>query len=110
MILLTRLSGTVFALNAELIERIDSTPDTVITLLGGTKYVVAEPLLEVIATVREHRAEVLALSDAWTLAPDQPRGSAGARRRGSLAVVSAYPDGAPADQHASAAPSTGATP
>ena len=40
----------------------------------------------------------------------QPRGSVAARRRGSLAVVSAYPDGAPADQHASAAPSTGATP
>ena len=44
MIMLTRLSGSVFALNSELIERIDSTPDTVITLVDGKKYVVAEGL------------------------------------------------------------------
>ena len=31
-----------FALNSDLIERVDSTPDTVITLVDGTKYVVAE--------------------------------------------------------------------
>ena len=30
MITLTRLSGTVFLLNPDLIERVDSTPDTVI--------------------------------------------------------------------------------
>ena len=44
MIPLTRLSGSVFAINSDLIERIDSTPDTVITLIGGTKYVVSETL------------------------------------------------------------------
>ena len=42
MITLTRLSGTVFALNSDLIERIDATPDTVITLVDGKKYVVTE--------------------------------------------------------------------
>lgn len=62
MISLTRLSGSVFALNADLIERIDSTPDTVITLVDGKKYVVAEPLREVMATILRHRAEVVALS------------------------------------------------
>ena len=63
MIPLTRLSGSMFALNSELIERIDSTPDTIITLLNGSKYVVAESMAAVVATVRNHRAEVVALSN-----------------------------------------------
>ncbi len=62
MILLTRLSGSAFALNSELIERVDSTPDTVITLLDGSKYVVAESLHAVVNAIRYHRAEVIALS------------------------------------------------
>lgn len=62
MIPLTRLSGSVFALNADLIERIDSTPDTVITLVDGKKYVVADPLREVMSAIVRHRAEVVALS------------------------------------------------
>ena len=61
MITLTRLSGSVFALNSDLIERVDSTPDTIITLVDGKKYVVAESMSEVIAIVRAHRAEVVAL-------------------------------------------------
>lgn len=62
MISLTRLSGSVFALNADLIERIDSTPDTVITLVDGKKYVVAEPLRAVMSTILRQRAEIVALS------------------------------------------------
>ncbi len=62
MIPLTRLSGSVFALNADLIERIDNTPDTVITLVDGKKYVVAEPLRDVMSAILRHRAEVVALS------------------------------------------------
>lgn len=68
MISLTRLSGSVFALNADLIERIDSTPDTVITLVDGKKYVVAEPLREVMSTILRHRAEVVALSSHVSVA------------------------------------------
>ncbi|MFC7496471.1 MULTISPECIES: flagellar FlbD family protein [unclassified Nocardioides] len=68
MITLTRLSGTVFALNCDLIERIDATPDTVITLVDGKKYVVAESLDEVLRGVRLHRGEVLALSTAIDVA------------------------------------------
>ncbi len=41
MIPLTRLTGAQFALNPDLVERVDCTPDTVITLLDGTKYLVA---------------------------------------------------------------------
>ena len=67
MITLTRLSGTVFALNCDLIERIDATPDTVVTLVDGKKYVVVESLEDVISAVRHHRGEVLALSTAMDL-------------------------------------------
>ena len=36
--------GSAFVLNSDLIERIDSTPDTVVTLVDGKKYVVAETI------------------------------------------------------------------
>lgn len=60
MISLTRLSGTVFLLNADLIERVDSTPDTVVTLVDGTKYVVSEPLDVVLAEIVDYRARIVA--------------------------------------------------
>ncbi len=62
MIILTRLNGERFALNPDLLERVDSTPDTVLTLLGGTKYVVSESLEGVIERVRLFRAGVIAAS------------------------------------------------
>ena len=62
MITLTRLNGQRFALNSDLIERVDSAPDTVITLVDGTKYLVIEPLQMVVDEVREFRASVVALS------------------------------------------------
>ena len=59
MILVTRLNGAVFALNLDLIERADATPDTVVTLVDGTKYVIAEPLTELIDLIRDFRASVI---------------------------------------------------
>ncbi len=76
MITLTRFSGSVFALNSDLIERVDATPDTVITLVDGTKYVVAEGLDEVVAAIRAYRGAVIAesarLSAVPELAPVEP--------------------------------------
>lgn len=60
MIALTRLNGSRFAVNSDLIERIDASPDTVLTLVDGTKYVVAEPLDEVIEAIRAFRSSVVA--------------------------------------------------
>jgi flagellar protein FlbD len=62
VITLTRLSGSVFALNSDLIERVDSTPDTVITLVDGTKYVVREGLADVVDAIRAYRGAVIAES------------------------------------------------
>ena len=58
MIRVTRLNGEHFALNADLIERVEGHPDTVITLLEGNKYVVAESVDQVIREIRDYRASV----------------------------------------------------
>jgi flagellar protein FlbD len=60
MISLTRLTGARFALNPDLVERVDCTPDTVITLVDGTKYLVSESLQDVVDLVLEYRAQVVA--------------------------------------------------
>jgi flagellar protein FlbD len=44
MIYVTRLNGKTFVLNSDLIETMEETPDTVITLTGGNKYIVSESL------------------------------------------------------------------
>ena len=69
MITLTRLSGSVFVLNSDLIERIDSTPDTVITLIDGKKYVVSESLDDIIAAVRDYRSQVVAFGSQLSDVP-----------------------------------------
>ena len=66
MITLTRLSGSVFVLNSDLIERIDSTPDSVVTLIDGKKYVVRESLEQIIDAVRAYRGEVVAFGSQLT--------------------------------------------
>ncbi len=60
MILVTRLNGSVFALNPDLVERADCTPDTVLTLVDGTKYIIAESVPEFIDSVRYYRASLMA--------------------------------------------------
>lgn len=60
MIVVTRLNGPQFAVNPDLIQRIETTPDTILTLIDGTKYVVAETLEEVTQRVVEYRARVVA--------------------------------------------------
>lgn len=59
MIQLTRLNNQAFALNTDLIERIEETPDTVLTLIDGTRYVVSEPIDDVIDRVIAFRARVV---------------------------------------------------
>jgi flagellar protein FlbD len=62
MIILTRLNGEQFAVNCDLVERVDAHPDTVLTLVDATKYIVAETLAEVVERVRDFRAGVLVRS------------------------------------------------
>ena len=62
MIRVTRLNGERFALNPDLIERVEGHPDTVAFLVDGTKYVVKESVDEVLQEIREFRAAILSTS------------------------------------------------
>jgi flagellar protein FlbD len=59
MIHLTRINRVPLVLNADLIEHIDTTADTVISLVNGQKFVVLESSEEVIRKVIEFRRETL---------------------------------------------------
>lgn len=69
MIQLTRLNHVPFYLNSGLIELIESTPDTMITLTTGQKYLVAESAQEVVDKFMECQRWVYAsaLRDVQTL-------------------------------------------
>ncbi|KGM09323.1 flagellar FlbD family protein [Cellulomonas bogoriensis] len=60
MIVVTRLNGPQFAVNPDLLQRIEATPDSVLTLIDGTKYIVAESIEEVTALIVAYRARVIA--------------------------------------------------
>jgi len=48
VISLTKINGTPFVVNAELIQTIENTPDTMLTMLSGEKLVVKESTQEVV--------------------------------------------------------------
>ncbi|MCR2815603.1 flagellar FlbD family protein [Microbacterium jiangjiandongii] len=60
MIVLTRLNRVRFAVNPDLIERIQESPDTTLVLVDGATFVVSESMDAVIESVVEFRARVLA--------------------------------------------------
>ena len=72
MILLSRLNGAPFALNPDLIERAEETPDTVITLCDGHKVIVAESVAELVARGRDYRAHVIAAAERLDETPMSP--------------------------------------
>lgn len=55
MIELTKLNKKKFIMNCELIETIESTPDTVVTLRNGKLFIVAEPPEEVVRLTVEYK-------------------------------------------------------
>ncbi len=58
MIEVTRLRGAKVILNAELIETVEGTPDTVITLTGGKKLVVEETPEQIVSSVIEYKRKI----------------------------------------------------
>lgn len=58
MIELTRLNGTRFWLNANLIEQMESAPDTVITLTTGNNIIVKESINDVIERIVGYHTRV----------------------------------------------------
>lgn len=66
MLQLTRLGGPVFALNPDLIERAEATPDTVVTLVNGSRYVIRESLEELAELINDYRASIIAAAQTLT--------------------------------------------
>jgi flagellar protein FlbD len=62
VIIVTRLHGSRLAVNCDLIERVESTPETVLTLVDGSRYVVRESVAEIVDRVRAFRASVVLLA------------------------------------------------
>jgi len=52
-----------FFLNPDLIQTVEATPDTVIALTNGTKFVVAEPAEAVAALVRDWHAGIISAAE-----------------------------------------------
>jgi flagellar protein FlbD len=63
MIHVTRLNHTPVVLNCDLIEQVEQTPDTVISLTTGQKIMVLESTEEIIERVRLFRQSILAPQD-----------------------------------------------
>lgn len=63
MIIVTRLNGSEIVVNADLIETIEATPDTIVTLVDGTRYLVEERPQVLIDRVKAFRAAVLRMGD-----------------------------------------------
>jgi len=58
MITVTRLDERVVVINAELIKMIESTPDTIITLINGDTLIVRENVDEVVRRAIDYAREI----------------------------------------------------
>ncbi|HMO10177.1 MAG TPA: flagellar FlbD family protein [Actinotalea sp.] len=93
MIVVTRLNGSRFAVNPDLLQRIESSPDTILTLIDGTKYIVAETLEEITELVVEYRARVVATTMALADENDPHAVAAVTDLRPTLTALSTVVDG-----------------
>lgn len=58
MVTLTKLNNQMFTINSNLIETVEETPDTVIALTTGNKFVVKETPQEIINKIIEYQREI----------------------------------------------------
>lgn len=58
MIRVTAMNNQEFVLNADHIEKIEETPETVITLTNGKKYLVLESVEEVVDEVLKYKNKI----------------------------------------------------
>jgi flagellar protein FlbD len=71
MIHLTRINHVPLVLNADLIEHLEATPDTVISMTSGQKFVVLESSDDVVRKVIEFRREILKSGPPQDLDPSR---------------------------------------
>jgi flagellar protein FlbD len=58
MIALRRLNNQPIMVNAELIEQLETTPDTVVTLTSGNKLIVRDTMEEIQAKIIDYKRKV----------------------------------------------------
>lgn len=58
MITVTKLNGRDITINAELIESLEATPDTVVNLVTGNRLVVKNSIEDITAKVMEYRKKI----------------------------------------------------
>lgn len=58
MISLIKLNGREITINAELIESLEATPDTVVSLVTGNRLVVRNSVEDIVAKVMEYRKKI----------------------------------------------------
>jgi flagellar protein FlbD len=58
MILITRMDGRQIYVNAELIQYLESTPDTIITLTNNTKLIVKEKADQVVERIIAYQKQI----------------------------------------------------
>ena len=61
MISVTRLNGTKLTVNALLIETVEATPDSVISLTTGNRYVVKEDLETILTSIQDYMRSIGAI-------------------------------------------------
>ena len=61
MISVTRFNDSTLIINADLIQTVEETPDTVITLTTGTKFIVKEKSKEIVDKVVEYKRRIFLL-------------------------------------------------
>ncbi len=67
MVRVSRFDGSEFYINAELIEVIEMTPDTVISLTNGKKLVVRESAEEVVSRVVDYKRKTTGACETESL-------------------------------------------
>ena len=63
MIELTRLTGHPFMVNSDLIEQIEETPDTVVTLTSGNKLLVRDSMQQIQQKIVEFKRRIYGPSE-----------------------------------------------
>ncbi|MDP4097536.1 flagellar FlbD family protein [Paenibacillus sp. P96] len=58
MIPVTRLNGSPMWLNALLIETVEETPDTYVTLVTGKRLIVLEKAADIVALIKDYNREI----------------------------------------------------
>ncbi len=100
MIRLTRLNHKEIAINCDLIEWVESKPDTTVRLVCGESILVLEPVSEVIQKITEYRRTLLAAAGLAAILTSGWKPTAALLRRDEEGNLTGPEDEAPEPQGA----------